>query len=193
MSKATPRSAVAKFAAAGKPMGKKDLGRIAMQYGNVYVAQIAMGYNDAQTVRAFMEAEAYDGPSLIIAYSHCIAHGINMTKGMTNQKMAVECGHWPVYRFDPRLAAEGKNPLKLDSKTPKIKFEEYAYTETRYKMLTKSHPQQAKDLMKLAQQDVNERWKALEELAKEGIVSVPMPAVPAAATVQQQVEEGADV
>jgi pyruvate-ferredoxin/flavodoxin oxidoreductase len=193
MSKATPRSAVAKFAAAGKPTGKKDLGRIAMQYGNVYVAQIAMGYNDAQTVRAFMEAEAYDGPSLIIAYSHCIAHGINMTKGMTNQKMAVECGHWPVYRFDPRLAAEGKNPLKLDSKTPKIKFEEYAYTETRYKMLTKSHPQQAKDLMKLAQQDVNERWKALEELAKEGIVSVPKPAVPAAATVQQQVEEGADV
>jgi pyruvate-ferredoxin/flavodoxin oxidoreductase len=193
MSKATPRSAVAKFAAAGKPTGKKDLGRIAMQYGNVYVAQIAMGFNDAQTVRAFMEAEAYDGPSLIIAYSHCIAHGINMTKGMTNQKMAVECGHWPVYRFDPRLAAEGKNPLKLDSKTPKIKFEEYAYTETRYKMLTKSHPQQAKDLMKLAQQDVNDRWKALEELAKEGIVSVPKPAVPAAATVQQQVEEGADV
>jgi pyruvate-ferredoxin/flavodoxin oxidoreductase len=176
MSKATPRSAVAKFAAAGKPTGKKDLGRIAMQYGNVYVAQIAMGYNDAQTVRAFMEAEAYDGPSLIIAYSHCIAHGINMTKGMTNQKMAVECGHWPVYRFDPRLAAEGKNPLKLDSKPPNIKFEDYAYTETRYKMLTKSHPQQAKDLMKLAQQDVNERWKALEELASEGNGATVKPA-----------------
>lgn len=181
MSKATPRAAVAKFAAAGKPMGKKDLGRIAMQYGNVYVAQIAMGFNDAQTVRAFMEAESYDGPSLIIAYSHCIAHGINMTKGMTNQKLAVECGHWPTYRFDPRIAAEGKNPLKLDSKAPKIKFEEYAYMETRYKMLTKSHPQQAKELMKLAQEDVEARWKALETLAAEtpGNGSAPKPAAPA--------------
>ncbi len=185
MSKATPRAAVAKFAAAGKPLGKKDLGRIAMQYGNVYVAQIAMGYNDAQTVRAFMEAEAYDGPSLIIAYSHCIAHGINMTKGMTNQKMAVECGHWPVYRFNPMLALEGKNPLKLDSKAPKIKFEEYAYMETRYKMLTKSHPEEAKRLMKLAQGDVDARWKALEELAddstrraSDGNEAVIKPAVP---------------
>jgi pyruvate-ferredoxin/flavodoxin oxidoreductase len=175
MSKATPRAAVAKFAAAGKPMGKKDLGRIAMQYGNVYVAQIAMGYNDAQTVRAFMEAESYDGPSLIIAYSHCIAHGINMTKGMTNQKLAVECGHWPIYRFDPRLAQQGKNPLKLDSKAPKITFEEYAYMETRYKMLTKSHPQEAKELIKLAQQDVDARWKALEELAAEGNGAITKP------------------
>lgn len=181
MSKATPRAAVAKFAAAGKPLGKKDLGRIAMQYGNVYVAQIAMGYNDAQTVRAFMEAESYDGPSLIIAYSHCIAHGINMTKGMTNQKFAVECGHWPTYRFDPRLAQEGKNPLKLDSKAPKIKFEEYAYMETRYKMLTKSHPHEAKELMKLAQEDVEARWKALESLAAEtpGNGAAPAPAAPA--------------
>lgn len=180
MSKATPRAAVAKFAAAGKPLGKKDLGRIAMQYGNVYVAQIAMGYNDAQTVRAFMEAESYDGPSLIIAYSHCIAHGINMTKGMTNQKYAVECGHWPTYRFDPRLAQEGKNPLKLDSKAPKIKFEEYAYMETRYKMLTKSHPREAKELMKLAQEDVEARWKALESLAAEtpGNGAAPAPAAP---------------
>jgi pyruvate-ferredoxin/flavodoxin oxidoreductase len=167
MSKATPRAAVAKFAAAGKPMGKKDLGRIAMQYGNVYVAQVAMGYNDAQTVRAFMEAESYDGPSLIIAYSHCIAHGINMTKGMTHQKLAVECGHWPIYRFDPRLAQQGKNPLKLDSKPPKIKFEEYAYMETRFRMLTKSHPEEAKHLLELAQKDVEERWKVLEELAAE--------------------------
>ena len=167
MSKATPRAAVAKFAAAGKPMGKKDLGRIAMQYGNVYVAQVAMGYNDAQTVRAFMEVESYDGPSLIIAYSHCIAHGINMTKGMTHQKLAVECGHWPIYRFDPRLVAQGKNPLKLDSKPPKITFEEYAYMETRFRMLTKSHPEEAKRLLELAQKDVEERWKALEELAAE--------------------------
>jgi pyruvate-ferredoxin/flavodoxin oxidoreductase len=193
MSKATPRAAVAKFAAAGKPMGKKDLGRIAMQYGNVYVAQVAMGYNDAQTVRAFMEAESYNGPSLIIAYSHCIAHGINMTKGMTNQKLAVECGHWPIYRFDPRLAEQGKNPLKLDSKPPKIKFEDYAYMETRYRMLTKSHPEEAKRLMKLAQEDVEARWKALEELAKEGPISVPKPAAPAAPHVQERVEEGADV
>ncbi|MBX2992349.1 MAG: pyruvate:ferredoxin (flavodoxin) oxidoreductase [Bacteroidetes bacterium] len=180
MSKSTPRAAVAKFAAAGKPLGKKDLGRIAMQYGNVYVAQIAMGYNDAQTVRAFMEAESYDGPSLIIAYSHCIAHGINMTKGMTNQKFAVECGHWPTYRFDPRLALDGKNPLKLDSKAPKIKFEEYAYMETRYKMLTKSHPHEAKELMKLAQEDVEARWKALESLAAEtpGNGSAPKPEAP---------------
>jgi len=193
MSKATPRAAVAKFAAAGKPMGKKDLGRIAMQYGNVYVAQVAMGYNDAQTVRAFMEAESYNGPSLIIAYSHCIAHGINMTKGMTNQKLAVECGHWPIYRFDPRLAEQGKNPLKLDSKPPKIRFEDYAYMETRYRMLTKSHPEEAKRLMKLAQEDVEARWKALEELAKEGPISVPKPAAPAAPHVQERVEEGADV
>jgi pyruvate-ferredoxin/flavodoxin oxidoreductase len=144
----------------------------------VYVAQIAMGYNDAQTVRAFMEAESYDGPSLIIAYSHCIAHGINMTKGMTNQKLAVECGHWPTYRFDPRLAEQGKNPLKLDSKPPKIKFEEYAYMETRYKMLTKSHPHEAKELMKLAQEDVEARWKALEELAAEGNVAAKSAATP---------------
>ncbi len=193
MSKATPRAAVAKFAAAGKPMGKKDLGRIAMQYGNVYVAQVALGYNDAQTVRAFMEAESYDGPSLIIAYSHCIAHGINMTKGMTNQKLAVECGHWPIYRFDPRLAQQGKNPLKLDSKPPKIKFEDYAYMETRYKMLTKSHPEEAKRLIQLAQEDVEARWKALEELAKEGPISAPKPVAPAAPHVQEHVEEGADV
>ncbi len=189
MSKATPRAAVAKFAAAGKPMGKKDLGRLAMQYGNVYVAQVAMGYNDAQTVRAFMEAESYDGPSLIIAYSHCIAHGINMTKGMTHQKLAVECGHWPIYRFDPRLARQGKNPLKLDSKPPKIKFEEYAYMETRFRMLTKSHPEEAKRLMQLAQEDVEARWKALEELAKEPVAVAPKPA----GKPVQPVEEGADV
>ncbi len=166
MSKATPRSAVAKFAAGGKPLAKKDLGLIAMTYGNVYVAQIAMGYNDTQTVRAFMEAEAYDGPSLIIAYSHCIAHGINMTKGMSNQKAAVECGHWPIYRFNPTLVGQGKNPFVLDSKEPKIKFEQYASMEARFKMLTKSHPEQAKKLSALAQEDTQKRWKVLERLAK---------------------------
>jgi len=167
MSKATPRSAVAKFAAGGKPVAKKDLGLLAITYGTVYVAQVAMGYNDMQCVRAFIEAEAYNGPSLIIAYSHCIAHGINMTKAMVNQKLAVESGHWPVYRFNPLLAKEGKNPLKLDSKTPKIKLEEYTYLETRYKMLTKSNPEEAKHLLKLAQEDVHKRWAMYELLAKD--------------------------
>jgi pyruvate-ferredoxin/flavodoxin oxidoreductase len=167
MSKSTPRSAVAKFAAGGKPLAKKDLGMLAMTYGTVYVAQVAMGYNDMQSIRAFIEAEAYDGPSLIIAYSHCIAHGINMTTGMANQKAAVESGHWPLYRYNPKLKNEGKNPLKLDSKAPKIRFEDYAYMEARYKMLTKSNPDEAKRLITLAQQDVDKRWETYEELAKE--------------------------
>jgi pyruvate-ferredoxin/flavodoxin oxidoreductase len=165
MSKATPRSAVAKFAAGGKPLPKKDLGMIAMSYNNIYVAQIAMGSNDLQTVRAFIEAEAYDGPSIIIAYSHCIAHGINMQTGMENQKAAVDCGHWPLYRYNPDLMKEGKNPLKLDSKAPTIKFKDYAYLETRYKMLTKSKPEEAKRLMELAQHDVELRWQMYEQLA----------------------------
>jgi len=168
MSKSTPRSAVAKFAAGGKPLAKKDLGLIAMSYGNVYVAAVAMGSNDMQTIRAFVEAEAYDGPSIILAYSHCIAHGIDMGKAMNNQKAAVDCGHWPLYRHNPMLAKEGKNPLKLDSKAPKMKFEEYAYMETRYKMLTKSNPEAAKFLMAEAEEDVAERWKKFEDLASEG-------------------------
>ncbi|MBM2845286.1 MAG: nifJ [Bacteroidetes bacterium] len=167
MSKSTPRSAVAKFAAGGKPTAKKDLGLIAMSYGNVYVAQVAMGSNDTQTIKAFMEAEAYDGPSLIIAYSHCIAHGIDMMKGMVNQKAAVESGHWPLYRYNPMAAHEGKNPFKLDSKPPKIRFEDYAYMEARYKMLTKINPEAAKRLMALAQEDVTTRWKLYEDMAKE--------------------------
>jgi pyruvate-ferredoxin/flavodoxin oxidoreductase len=167
MSKSTPRSAVAKFAAGGKPLAKKDLGMMAMTYGSVYVAAVAMGHNDMQTIRAFLEAEAYDGPSLIIAYSHCIAHGINMAKGMNNQKAAVESGHWPLYRYNPILAREGKNPLKLDSKAPKIRFEDYAYTEARYKMLTKSNPEEAKRLMALAEEDARRRWKTYEEMAQE--------------------------
>ncbi len=173
MSKSTPRSAVAKFAAGGKPLAKKDLGKIAMTYGSVYVAQVAMGHSDLQTIRAFAEADAYDGPSLIIAYSHCIAHGINMGKGMVSQKAAVESGHWPLYRFNPLAAREGKNPLKLDSKAPKIRFEDYAYLETRYKMLTKSNPAEAKRLMVLAEGDVKERWHWFEEMAKESIPAPP--------------------
>jgi pyruvate-ferredoxin/flavodoxin oxidoreductase len=180
MSKSTSRSAVAKFAAGGKPLAKKDLGLIAMQYGTVYVAGVAMGANDMQTIRAFIEAEAYDGPSIIIAYSHCIAHGINMTTGMTNQKAAVDCGHWPLYRFNPMLAREGKNPLKLDSKAPKISFEEYAYTEARYKMLTKSSPEEAKRLMVLAEGDARRRYRVFEEMAREEPAPVPPPAAQAA-------------
>ncbi len=165
MSKSTPRGVVAKFAAGGKATGKKDLGLIAMTYGNVYVAQIAMGANDLQTVKAILEAEAYDGPSLIIAYSHCIAHGINIRNGLTSQKLAVDSGHWPLYRYNPLSKKEGKNPFHLDSKAPKIKFEEYAYKEIRYKMLTKSDPEAAKRFLKEAQQEVNDRWKHYEQLA----------------------------
>ncbi|MCO6446909.1 MAG: 4Fe-4S dicluster domain-containing protein, partial [Ignavibacterium album] len=164
-SKSTPRAAVAKFAAAGKPVAKKDLALMAMTYGNVYVAKVAMGANDQHTLRAFLEAEAYDGPSLIIAYSHCIAHGINMGTAMQNQKAAVDSGYWPLFRYNPELEAEGKNPFKMDSKGLKINLKDYAYMETRYKMLTKSHPQLAEQLIKEAQDDVIRRWKEYERLA----------------------------
>ncbi len=164
-SKATPRAAVAKFAAAGKPSAKKDLALMAMNYGNVYVAKIAMGSNDQHTLRAILEAEAYDGPSMIIAYSHCIAHGINMGKGMQNQKAAVDSGYWQLFRFNPELSKEGKNPFKLDSKDPKLQVKDFAYMETRYKMLTKSHPKIAEQLMKEAQEDVTTRWKEYQRLA----------------------------
>ncbi|MGC9334084.1 MAG: pyruvate:ferredoxin (flavodoxin) oxidoreductase [Anaerolineae bacterium] len=165
MSKATPRGAVAKFAAAGKPMPKKDLGMIAMTYGNIYVAQIAMGANDTQTVKAFVEAESYDGPSLIIAYSTCIAHGINMRLGFDQMKRAVDSGAWVLYRYDPRLADQGKNPLQLDSKAPKIPFKDYAYNETRFRMLTQTDPERAEWLLEQAQKDANERWRTYEQLA----------------------------
>ncbi len=166
MSKSTSYGAVAKFAAAGKTTAKKDLAMMAMTYGNVYVAKVAMGSNDAQTLRAFLEAEAYDGPSIIIAYSHCIAHGINMAKGMESQKLAVDSGHWPLFRYNPENVLEGKNPLKLDSKAPKIKLEEYIYNETRYKMLTKSHPKEAKHLLELGQAEVLKKWKFYEQMAE---------------------------
>ena len=162
MSKATPRGAVAKFAAAGKPLNKKDLALLAVTYGNVYVARVAMGANDVHTVRAFMEAEAWDGPSIIIAYSHCIAHGINMTNGMQQQKAAVECGHWPLMRYNPAVADK---PFKLDSKAPTISFRDYAYNETRFKMLTKSYPERAKELLALGQKDVESRWQVYEQMA----------------------------
>ncbi len=164
-SKATPRGAVAKFAAGGKPLANKDLAMMAMTYGNIYVATVALGANDAQTVKAFMEAEAYDGPSLIIAYSHCIAHGINMRTGLATQKQAVDSGHFLLFRYNPDLAAEGKNPLQLDSKKPTLGYEEFAYNQTRFKMLTKSKPEQAKKLIELAQSDVLRRWNMYEQLA----------------------------
>jgi pyruvate-ferredoxin/flavodoxin oxidoreductase len=166
MSKSTPRAAVAKFAAGGKPSPKKDLGLLAMTYGSIYVAKVAMGANTAQTVKAFVEAEAYPGPSLIIAYAHCIAHGIDMTAGYQEQKKAVECGHWPLYRFDPRLKEQGKNPLQLDSKTPTLDFEEYAYGENRYRTLKQSRPEVAAELLKLARRDVVQRYALMEQLAK---------------------------
>ena len=165
-SKSTAMGAVAKFAASGKPQAKKDLARMAMTYGNVYVAQVAMGSNDLQTLKAFLEAEAYDGPSIIIAYSHCIAHGINMAKGMESQKLAVDSGHWPLFRYNPDNLKEGINPLKLDSKAPKVKLTDYIYTETRYKMLTKSHPEIAKELSKHAQDAVLKKWKLYEQMSE---------------------------
>lgn len=167
-SKSTPRGAVAKFAASGKPQAKKDLGLMAMSYGNVYVAKVAMGSNDQHTLRAFLEAEAYEGPSIIIAYSHCIAHGINMGTAMQNQKAAVDSGYWQLYRYHPDWEAEGKNPFKLDSKGLKIPLKDYAYLETRYKMLTKSHPVEAEKLIAEAQDDVVQRWKHYEQLASLG-------------------------
>ncbi|HEX3084605.1 MAG TPA: pyruvate:ferredoxin (flavodoxin) oxidoreductase [Pyrinomonadaceae bacterium] len=164
-SKATPLGAVAKFAAGGKPTIKKDLGMTAMRYGNVYIAQIAMGANDVQTVKAFLEAEAHPGPSLIIAYSQCIAHGIDMAKGMTQQKLAVESGYWPLYRFNPALEVEGKNPFQLDSKDPKIPLQDYIYTEGRYRMLQRSDPESAKVLLQQAQAAVNHHWQQYKKLA----------------------------
>lgn len=164
-SKSTPMGAVAKFASGGKPTGKKDLGMGAIRYGNVYVAQVAMGANDTHTVKAFLEAEAHDGPSLIIAYSQCIAHGIDMAKGMHQQKLAVESGHWPLYRYIPKLAAENKNPFQLDSSDPKIPLADYIYTEGRYRMLQQSDPEVAKFLLGQAQQAVQRRWQQYKQLA----------------------------
>jgi pyruvate-ferredoxin/flavodoxin oxidoreductase len=164
-SKATPRGAVAKFAMGGKGIGKKDLGLIAMSYGYVYVAQIAMGANDQQTLRAIIEAEAFDGPSLIIAYSHCIAHGYDLARGLDQQKLAVQSGHWPMYRYDPRLAEEGKNPLVIESKEPSIPMSQYAYNETRYKMLTQIDEVRAEELMKKAQKDAKARWTLYQQMA----------------------------
>ena len=162
MSKSTPRSATAQFAAGGKKMPKKDIGMIFSTYGNVYVAKVAIGANPTQAVKAFAEAEAYDGPSLIIAYAHCINHGLNLAKGLDQQKNAVACGHWPLYRFNPDLEDEGKNPLHIDSKAASIPFSEYALNENRYRMLKMMNPDHADELMAMAQKDVDKAWRFLE-------------------------------
>jgi len=164
-SKATPRAAVAKFAAQGKSTPKKDLGMIAMAYGYVYVARIAMGAGDQQTLNAFIEADAYDGPSLIIAYSHCIAHGYDLVKGLDQQKLAVQSGAWPLYRFNPAWIDEGKNPLKIDSKSPTIPVSKYAYNESRYRMLLQSDEQRAEMLMNQAERDAKTRWDLYRQMA----------------------------
>jgi pyruvate-ferredoxin/flavodoxin oxidoreductase len=165
MSKATPLGAVAKFAAGGKHTPKKDIAMMAINYGRAYVAHIAMGGNDGQTMKAFLEADAYDGPSLIIAYSHCIAHGYDMVHGLDQQKAAVNSGHWPLFRYNPPLAKEGKNPFVLDSRPPSIPLEQYIYNETRYTMLVNSNPDEAKKLLVAAQENVNERWKLYQHMA----------------------------
>ncbi|HPX95537.1 MAG TPA: pyruvate:ferredoxin (flavodoxin) oxidoreductase [Brevefilum fermentans] len=164
-SKATPRAAVAKFAANGKNLPKKDLGMMAMSYGYAYVARIAMGANDRQTLQALREAEAYPGPSLIIAYSHCIAHGINMRLGLQQQELAVKSGVWPIYRYNPELGAQGENPLIIDAKEPTIPVEDYAYNETRYRMLLQSNEARAEQLMINAKQDAASRWTLYQQMA----------------------------
>jgi pyruvate-ferredoxin/flavodoxin oxidoreductase len=164
-SKATPRGAVARFAAGGKNTGKKDLGLLAMMYGHVYVAHVALGASDTQTVKSFLEAEAYDGPSIIIAYAHCIAHGLEVKNGLTQQSRAVASGHWPLYRYDPRGASSGKFPLTLDSKPPKIRMSDYTMEETRYSVLKKMDRAAAERLAALAQRDVDTRWQIYEQLA----------------------------
>ena len=165
LSKSTPRSAVAKFAASGKPVRRKDLGMLAVSYGNTYVAQLAMGANPAQTVRIFEEAESYPGPSVILAYSHCIAHGIDMTTSMTHQKDVVQSGFWPLYHYDPRLARTGERPFKLDSRKPTIPFQKFAMTEGRFAILARSDPDHAKQLFELAQNDINDQWSYYEQMA----------------------------
>jgi pyruvate-ferredoxin/flavodoxin oxidoreductase len=164
-SKSTPRGAVAKFAANGKNLPKKDMGMISMSYGYIYVARVAMGANDAQTLKAFVEADAYEGPSVIIAYSHCIAHGIDMRKGLIQQKLAVNSGLWPLFRYNPDLAEQGINPLQLDSKEPTVQVSDYAYNETRYRMLLQSNEKRAEELMKNAQADAVSRWNTYSQMA----------------------------
>ena len=186
MSKSTPRGAIAKFAAGGKPAGKKDLGLIAMSYGNIYVASVAMGAKDEHTLKAFIEAESYPGPSLIIAYSHCIAHGIALDAGIgaKQQKLAVESGQWLLYRYDPRRAERGENPLQLDSAAAKSKVSDFMMSENRFKMLTKSKPEDAKKFFAQAQVDADRRWKFYQYMAQPTPKAETVPAAKPAANTQ---------
>lgn len=174
MSKATPLGAVAKFAASGKHVGKKDIALQAISYGNVYVARVALGANPQQTLLAFREAEAYPGPSLILAYSHCIAHGIDMRQGLKQQDLAVESGYWPLIRYNPAVREKHENPFVLDSQRPRIPFRDYAYNELRYRMLVHSHPVEAEHLMQLAAQNVQQRWAVYEEMATRTAADFPV-------------------
>jgi pyruvate-ferredoxin/flavodoxin oxidoreductase len=196
MSKSTPRGAVAKFAAGGKPGRKKDLGLIAMTYGNIYVASVAMGAKDEHTLKAFLEAEAYDGPALIIAYSHCIAHGIDMTHGMQNQKAAVDSGQWLLYRYNPDLEEQGLNPLMLDSRAPTLPLDQYMNMENRFKMLYKSHPAEARKLLTEAEADVDHRRKFYEYMAgrpAKPLAQTPEPAPTNGKGSQPSLEETTEV
>jgi len=175
MSKATPRGAVAKFAAGGKDTRKKDLAMEAISYGSVYVARVAMGGNDTHTVKAFREAEAYPGPSLIIAYSHCIAHGYDMAFGLNQQKSAVLSGYWPLLRYNPALREQGKNPFQLDSKAPSIPLKQYMYEEARFSMLARSHPREAREFLRKAQDDVERQWRVYENRAAMAGEGQPAP------------------
>ena len=168
-SKSTPMGAVAKFAAGGKPVGKKDMGLMAMSYGYIYVAKIALGANQNQAIKALVEAEAYNGPSLILCYAHCIAHGIDMTTGYGEQKKAVESGHWPLYRYNPELEAAGKNPLQIDSKDPTLPLADYVYGENRYQILKRTKPEVSQRLIDTAQKMVTARFKMLKQLASREI------------------------
>ncbi|AGA90198.1 pyruvate:ferredoxin (flavodoxin) oxidoreductase, homodimeric [Thioflavicoccus mobilis 8321] len=172
-SKATPLGAVAKFSAAGKPTFKKDLAMMAMAYENVYVAQVAFGAKDVQTVRAFLEAESYDGPSIIIAYSPCIAHGVDMSNNLRQQDMAVNSGHWALFRYDPRKTAEGENPLHIDSKAPSLPYRDFLASETRFNLLNRTHPDDAERYMRLAQAHVQTRFSLYEQLARLAVEKAP--------------------
>jgi pyruvate-ferredoxin/flavodoxin oxidoreductase len=165
-SKATPLGAVAKFAASGKKTGKKDLTMMAMSYGYVYVAKVALGADPNQVVKVFNEAEKYNGPSLIVAYSHCIAHGINMTMGLDEQKKAVQTGHWQLFRYNPDLAKQGRNPLIIDSKTPDLDFKDYAMNENRYKILSKVNPAIAEQTFKEADVKAKERYSIYKKMSE---------------------------
>jgi len=165
MSKATPLGASAKFSVGGKPVGKKDLAMQAIAYGNVYVARVAIGANPQQALQAFREAESYPGPSIILAYSHCIAHGINMSEGLQQQKMAVASGHWPLLRYNPLLREQGMNPFELDSLRPSVTLKEYRQEEGRYQQLMRNQPEEAERLLQLANHAMELRWLTYEDMA----------------------------